>query len=93
MFLKLEIIKKIIGVVVLAASIPFGLLFMCYVSIVTSIICLVIIIFNLFNTRIFGYNYLDYDLHELLDSIILINTKIWKRNSKITKNVIRGKYK
>ena len=58
-----------------------------------TIICLVIIIFNLFNTRIFGYNYLDYDLHELLDSIILINTKIWKRNSKITKNVIRGKYK
>lgn len=42
LFLKLEIIKKIIGVAVLVASIPFGLLFMCYASIATSIFCLLI---------------------------------------------------
>ena len=42
LFLKLEIIKKIIGVSVLAVSIPFGLLFMCYSGIATSIIALVI---------------------------------------------------
>lgn len=42
LFLKLEIIKKIVGVTVLVLSIPFGLLFMCYAGIVTSIICLVI---------------------------------------------------
>ncbi len=42
LFLRLEIIKKIIGVTVLVLSIPFGLLFMCYAGIVTSIICLVI---------------------------------------------------
>ena len=42
LFLRLEIIKKIIGVSVLVVSIPFGLLFMCYCSIVTSLIALVI---------------------------------------------------
>ena len=42
LFLRLEIIKKIIGVTVLVLSIPFGLLFMCYAGIVTSILCLVI---------------------------------------------------
>ena len=42
LFLRLEIIKKIIGVSVLLLSIPFGILFMCYAGIVTSIICLAI---------------------------------------------------
>ena len=42
LFLRLEIIKKTIGVSVLVMSIPFGLLFMCYAGIVTSIICLII---------------------------------------------------
>ena len=42
LFLKLEIIKKTIGVIVLIVSVPLGLLFMCYCSIATSIINLVI---------------------------------------------------
>lgn len=42
LFLRLEIIKKIIGVTVLVLSIPFGLLFMCYAGIGTSLICLII---------------------------------------------------
>lgn len=42
LFLRLEIIKKVIGVIVLVMSIPFGLLFMCYSGIVTSILCLAI---------------------------------------------------
>lgn len=42
LFLRLEIIKKVIGVSVLACSIPFGLLFMCYSGIVTSLIALFI---------------------------------------------------
>lgn len=42
LFLKLEIIKKLIGVTILILSIPFGLLFMCYAGIFTSIICLLI---------------------------------------------------
>lgn len=40
LFLRLEIIKKIVAVVVLVLSIPLGLLFMCYAGIVTSILCL-----------------------------------------------------
>lgn len=42
LFLKLEIIKKAIGVTILCLSIPLGLLFLCYSGIATSIICLVI---------------------------------------------------
>jgi O-antigen/teichoic acid export membrane protein len=42
LFLRLEIIKKIIGVTVLILSIPFGLLFMCYSSIATSVFCLIV---------------------------------------------------
>lgn len=42
LFLRLEIIKKILGVAVLCISLPFGLVVMCYASIVTSLIALVI---------------------------------------------------
>lgn len=38
LFLRLEIIKKIVGVAVLACSIPFGLVAMCYSGIITSLI-------------------------------------------------------
>ncbi|MBQ9232257.1 MAG: lipopolysaccharide biosynthesis protein [Prevotella sp.] len=40
LFLRLEIIKKIIGVTVLFSSLPFGLLVMCYTSVLSSILCL-----------------------------------------------------
>ena len=39
-FLKLEIIKKIIGVSMLCITVPIGIVAMCYGSICTSIICL-----------------------------------------------------
>ena len=42
LFLKLEIIKKIIGLCVLAVSIPLGLIAMCYFGILSSIISLFI---------------------------------------------------
>lgn len=42
LFLKLEIIKKVIGVSIILLSIPFGLLFMCYSQIITSVVCLII---------------------------------------------------
>lgn len=42
LFLRLEIIKKILGVVMLIITIPFGLLTMCYGTIVNSLIALVI---------------------------------------------------
>lgn len=40
LFLRLEIIKKIIGVTILVVSIPFGLLVMCYTGILSSLLCL-----------------------------------------------------
>ncbi len=42
LFLKLEIIKKILGVAVLVIAIPFGIIWMCVGRIFTSIICLAI---------------------------------------------------
>jgi len=48
LFLKLEIIKKIFGVAVICISIPFGLLAMCWATLISSIISLII------NTRYTG---------------------------------------
>lgn len=42
LFLRLEIIKKILGVVVLCVTIPFGLVGMCWGMLASSIICLAI---------------------------------------------------
>ena len=52
-----------------------------------------IMIYNIISTKIFGYNYLAYSKSELLDSIIKIDSKLRKRNKKLTKNIIRGRYK
>ena len=53
----------------------------------------IILLFNLFDTETFGYNYLVFDRNEIKDSIIKIDTKIRKRNTKLSNNTIRGKYK
>ena len=42
LFLKLEIIKKIIGIIILAISLPLGIIAMCYFSILSSLISLFI---------------------------------------------------
>lgn len=42
LFLRLEIIKKIIGVLVLVSTAPFGLIVMCYGQVFSSIVALVI---------------------------------------------------
>ena len=42
LFLRLEIIKKVIGVTILFCSLPFGLLVMCYTGIFSSVLCLAI---------------------------------------------------
>lgn len=42
LFLRLEIIKKCLGVTVLCISIPFGIITMCYANICTSLLTLVI---------------------------------------------------
>ena len=42
LFLRLEVIKKILGVAILIVSIPFGLVYMCAGRVLSSVICLVI---------------------------------------------------
>ena len=53
----------------------------------------IIILFNLLTTETFGYNYLSLDKNEIKDSIIKIDTRIRKRSTKLSKNIIRGKYR
>ena len=48
--------------------------------------------YYLSTTEIFGYSYFSIDKNEWLDSFIRWNPSIKKRNSKLTNNVIRGKY-
>lgn len=57
------------------------------------IIGLIILIINLKETETFGYNYLSYDKNEINDSIIKIDKDIKLRNTKLSNNIIRGKYK
>lgn len=57
------------------------------------IIGIIILIINLKETKTFGYNYLSYDKNEIKDSIIKIDENIKKRNSKLSNNIIRGRYK
>lgn len=42
LFLKLEIIKKILGIAILVGTVPLGLYWMCWGSVLSSIICLLI---------------------------------------------------
>lgn len=51
----------------------------------------IILLFNLFTTESFGYNYINFG--DIFDSIIKIDTRVKLRNSKLSNNTIRGKYK
>ena len=53
----------------------------------------IIILFNLLTTEVFGYNYLYFDRNEVKDSFIKLSEKVRKRNSKLSHNIIRGKYR
>ena len=53
---------------------------------------IILMIDNLWTTEIFGYSYLSCDKNEIKDSIIKWDSKIKKRNSILTNNIIRGKY-
>ena len=52
-----------------------------------------IMFLNIFKTKIFGFKYLEFDKNEIKDSIIKIDDNIRKRNSRLTNNVLRGRYK
>ena len=51
-----------------------------------------ILIYDLCSTEIFGYSYLSFNFHDIKDSIIKIDSVIPKRNSKLSNNIIRGRY-
>ena len=51
------------------------------------------LLYNLWFTNIFGYSYFSIDKNELNDSIVKINSKIRKRNSFLSDNIIRGRFK
>ena len=71
-FLKLEVIKKIQGVIVLCVTVPLGLVVMCYGRIVSSLISL---IWNTYYTKkIIGYGYVQQmkDLMHILIHALLM---------------------
>lgn len=66
-FLKLEIIKKILGVCVLCVTIPYGVKAMCVGRIISSVICLPI---NTYYTKkILGYGFIN-QMKDLLPLLI-----------------------
>lgn len=67
LFLKLEIYKKILGVIILCVTIPMGLYAMCYGRIVSSILCLAL---NTFYTGKLIHLGFFYQMKDLLFSLI-----------------------
>ena len=71
-FLKLEVIKKILGVTILCVTIPLGLVAMCYGRVFSTIVSLGI---NTYYTKkIIGYGFLDQMkdlLHILVHSLVM----------------------
>ena len=71
-FLKLEVLKKIIGVVALCVTVPMGLVAMCYGRILVSIICLIPNTY--YTNKLIGYGFVKQmkDLtHIILHSLVM----------------------
>ena len=76
-FLKLEVIKKVLGVVVLCVTVPLGLVAMCYGRIFTSVVCLGL---NTYYTKkIIGYGFSDQmrDLAHVLIHALVMYALVW----------------
>lgn len=76
-FLKLEVIKKVQGVIVLCVTIPFGIVAMCYGRIVGSLLSL---IYNTYYTKkLIGYGYLAQmkDLLHILFHSLVMGVGVW----------------
>ena len=71
-FLKVEIIKKIQGVIMLCITVPMGIVAMCYGSVVSSLLCL---IYNTYYTdKLIGYGYIAQMkdlLHIFIHSLVM----------------------
>lgn len=68
LFLKLEIIKKVIGLTFLIVSIRYGVLAMAYTMIITSIINQIVNSYP--NKKLLGYNYLE-QIKDISENMIL----------------------
>ena len=76
-FLKVEIIKKIQGVIVLCITVPMGIVAMCYGSVVSSLLCL---IYNTYYTqKLIGYGYVAQmkDLFHILVHALVMGIGVW----------------
>lgn len=76
-FLRLEIIKKIQGVIILCITVPMGIVAMCYGSVVSSLICLV---YNTYYTqKLIGYGYAAQmkDLLHILVHSLVMGAGVW----------------
>lgn len=74
LFLRLEIIKKILGITVLCITAPFGLVVMCYGQIFNSIVALVI---NTYYTgKLINVGFIR-QMKDLLPTILLSLTMFW----------------
>ena len=76
-FLKLEVIKKIQGVIILCVTIPLGIVAMCYGRIIGSLLSLV---YNTYYTkRLIGYGYWEQmkDLLHILAHSLVMGVLVW----------------
>ncbi len=76
-FLKVEIIKKIQGVLILFITVPMGIVAMCYGSVVSSLLCL---IYNTYYTqKLIGYGYVAQmkDLLHILVHSLVMGAGVW----------------
>lgn len=76
-FLKVEIIKKIQGVIVLCITVPMGIVAMCYGGVVSSLLCL---IYNTYYTqKLIGYGYVAQmkDLFHILVHALVMGVGVW----------------
>jgi len=68
LFLRLEIIKKTVGIVILVATIPFGLIWMCVGLVASSIVCLPI---NAYYTKKYFNISLFQQMKQVFPSLVL----------------------
>lgn len=68
LFLKLEIYKKILGIAVLVATIPFGLEMVCYGSVLSSV--LMLFLNSFYTKRLIGYGIVE-QIKDLTPTLLL----------------------
>lgn len=76
-FLKLEIIKRVQGIIILCVTVPFGIVVMCYGQVVSSLLSL---IWNTHYTkRLIGYGYFAQmrDLMPILTHSLIMGLIVW----------------